>query len=51
MGKKYRVREIVISALRGQPGTTDFEAMSTKTTFFKIFAKECLLSSPVFKSF
>jgi hypothetical protein len=24
--KKHRVREIVVSALRGQPGNTDFEA-------------------------
>jgi hypothetical protein len=29
--KKHGVREIVVSALREQPGNTDFEAMSTKT--------------------
>jgi hypothetical protein len=28
--KKHGVREIVVSALRGQPGNTDFETMSTK---------------------
>jgi hypothetical protein len=27
--KKHRVREIVVSALRGQSGNTDFEATST----------------------
>jgi hypothetical protein len=29
--KKHRVQEIVVPALRGQPGNTNFEAMSTKT--------------------
>jgi hypothetical protein len=29
--KKHDVREIVVSALREQPGNTDFEAMSTET--------------------
>jgi hypothetical protein len=31
--KKHGVLEIVVSALRGQPGNTDFEAMSTKNKF------------------
>jgi hypothetical protein len=31
--KKHGVREIVVSALRGQPGNTDFEAMGTKNQF------------------
>jgi hypothetical protein len=34
--KKHGVREIVASALRGQPGNTDFEAMSTETIIFRI---------------
>jgi hypothetical protein len=33
--KKHGVREIVVSAPRGQPGNTDFEAMSTKNLFNK----------------
>jgi hypothetical protein len=28
--QKHRVREIVVSALRGELGNTDFEAMSAK---------------------
>jgi hypothetical protein len=43
--KKHRVREIVVSALQGQPGNTDFEAtiLSTKSNislarcFFHLF--------------
>jgi hypothetical protein len=31
--KKHGEREIVVSALRGQPGNTDFEAMSTKNYY------------------
>jgi hypothetical protein len=31
--KKLGVREIVVSAFLGQPGNTDFEAMSTKNPF------------------
>jgi hypothetical protein len=41
--KKHRVREIVVSAFQGQPGNTDFEAVSTKSNislarcFFHLF--------------
>jgi hypothetical protein len=31
--KKHGVRKIIVSALRGQPGNTDFEAMNTNSPF------------------
>jgi hypothetical protein len=33
--KKHGMREIVVSALRGQPGNIDFQAMTTKKVFIK----------------